>query len=248
MPTYVKEKDFSEKITNDRVSLWGEKTLKSDSILNKVYIRRLLIDIRKSIEGLLDSYILEKNDNIKKNVITSSIYSYLEVLSKRNAIQNDYDVEGKLIHRNWNDIYYRKEKPSKSIFQKYSAMFYYYIFCKFFKKSITYSKSNIFTHLFPFNKQVDEIDVLEDLKLGWAEENEKFEEDLDYYWEKEKPSLEWIENWLEKYEPVKYTTWKMIVPYEILEAYVYISPVKSVDIINLTFTLDSEGVSFEKEV
>jgi len=75
--------------------IWGQKTEQvKASALDRVNVRRLLIVLEKSISAALRYFVFEPNNEITRFRITSTIESFLDLLSARGAFQRELGDRG----------------------------------------------------------------------------------------------------------------------------------------------------------
>ena len=75
--------------------IWGQKTEQvKASALDRVNVRRLLIVLEKSISATLRYFVFEPNNEITRFRITSTIESFLDLLSARGAFQRELGDRG----------------------------------------------------------------------------------------------------------------------------------------------------------
>jgi hypothetical protein len=75
------------KFQNTGVVIWGQKTLQvKDTALNRINVRRLLINLREYISGVAVNYVFENNTIATRNKLISAITPYMENVQSRQGI------------------------------------------------------------------------------------------------------------------------------------------------------------------
>jgi phage tail sheath protein FI len=76
-------------VTTSGVVIWGQKTtLRGESPLTRLAVRRLLIQIRKSARTLAQQYLFEPNSDGVAAALESSLSSLLSGILNNNGIEN----------------------------------------------------------------------------------------------------------------------------------------------------------------
>lgn len=81
------------------VVIWGQKTLllSTESSLNRIAVRRLLIDVRKAVRQIALNFLFEPNVERVTTVFASQITQYLSSVQARNGLQSfKVDIESPL--------------------------------------------------------------------------------------------------------------------------------------------------------
>ena len=75
------------KFQNTGVVIWGQKTLQvRDTALNRINVRRLLINLREYISGVALNYVFENNTAATRNRLISAITPYMENVQSRQGL------------------------------------------------------------------------------------------------------------------------------------------------------------------
>jgi len=75
------------KFQNTGVVIWGQKTLQvRDTALNRINVRRLLINLREYISGVAVNYVFENNTIATRNKLISAITPYMENVQSRQGL------------------------------------------------------------------------------------------------------------------------------------------------------------------
>lgn len=75
------------KFQNTGVVIWGQKTLQvRDTALNRINVRRLLINLREYISGVALNYVFENNTAATRNKLISAITPYMENVQSRQGL------------------------------------------------------------------------------------------------------------------------------------------------------------------
>ena len=109
------------KFPNTGVVIWGQKTLQiKDTALNRINVRRLLINLRTYISDVAKNYVFENNTSTTRNKLVNAITPYMEnVQSKQGLYAFRVQIDDTL---NTNDVIDRNQlvgkifvSPAKSI-------------------------------------------------------------------------------------------------------------------------------------
>jgi hypothetical protein len=100
------------KFQNTGVVIWGQKTLQvRDTALNRINVRRLLINLREYISGVALNYVFENNTAATRNRLISAITPYMEnVQSRQGLYAFRIDISDSL---NTNDVIDRNQLVGK---------------------------------------------------------------------------------------------------------------------------------------
>jgi hypothetical protein len=100
------------KFQNTGVVIWGQKTLQvRDTALNRINVRRLLINLREYISGVALNYVFENNTAATRNKLISAITPYMEnVQSRQGLYAFRIDISDAL---NTNDVIDRNQLVGK---------------------------------------------------------------------------------------------------------------------------------------
>jgi hypothetical protein len=100
------------KFQNTGVVIWGQKTLQvRDTALNRINVRRLLINLREYISGVALNYVFENNTAATRNKLISAITPYMEnVQSRQGLYAFRIDISDSL---NTNDVIDRNQLVGK---------------------------------------------------------------------------------------------------------------------------------------
>ena len=100
------------KFQNTGVVIWGQKTLQvRDTALNRINVRRLLINLREYISGVALNYVFENNTAATRNRLISAITPYMEnVQSRQGLYAFRIDISDAL---NTNDVIDRNQLVGK---------------------------------------------------------------------------------------------------------------------------------------
>lgn len=75
------------KFPNSGVVIWGQKTLQvKDTALNRINVRRLLINLRTYISGVANNYVFENNTTVTRNKLVNAITPYMENVQTRQGL------------------------------------------------------------------------------------------------------------------------------------------------------------------
>ncbi len=75
------------KFQNTGVVIWGQKTLQvRDTALNRINVRRLLINLREYISGVALNYVFENNTIATRNRLINAITPYMENVQSRQGL------------------------------------------------------------------------------------------------------------------------------------------------------------------
>lgn len=75
------------KFQNTGVVIWGQKTLQvRDTALNRINVRRLLINLREYISEVANNYVFENNTIATRNSLISAITPYMENVQTRQGL------------------------------------------------------------------------------------------------------------------------------------------------------------------
>ena len=75
------------KFPNTGVVIWGQKTLQvKDTALNRINVRRLLINLRTYISGVANNYVFENNTTATRNKLVNAITPYMENVQTRQGL------------------------------------------------------------------------------------------------------------------------------------------------------------------
>lgn len=75
------------KFPTSGVVIWGQKTLQvQDTMLNRINVRRLLIDVKNYIGGTALNYVFEQNTTTTRNNLINAITPYLENIQNRQGL------------------------------------------------------------------------------------------------------------------------------------------------------------------
>jgi phage tail sheath protein FI len=75
------------KFQNTGVVIWGQKTLQVlDTALNRINVRRLLINLRTYIAGVANNYVFENNTQATRNKLINAITPYMENVQSREGL------------------------------------------------------------------------------------------------------------------------------------------------------------------
>ena len=75
------------KFQNTGVVIWGQKTLQvKDTALNRINVRRLLINLREYISSVANNYVFENNTIATRNKLISAITPYMENVQTRQGL------------------------------------------------------------------------------------------------------------------------------------------------------------------
>jgi hypothetical protein len=75
------------KFQTSGVVIWGQKTLQvRDTALNRINVRRLLINLREYISGVALNYVFENNTIATRNNLISAITPYMESVQSRQGL------------------------------------------------------------------------------------------------------------------------------------------------------------------
>lgn len=75
------------KFQTSGVVIWGQKTLQvRDTALNRINVRRLLINLREYISGVALNYVFENNTIATRNRLISAITPYMESVQSRQGL------------------------------------------------------------------------------------------------------------------------------------------------------------------
>ena len=75
------------KFQNTGVVIWGQKTLQVlDTALNRINVRRLLINLRTYIAGVSNNYVFENNTQATRNNLINAITPYMENVQSRQGL------------------------------------------------------------------------------------------------------------------------------------------------------------------
>jgi hypothetical protein len=75
------------KFPNSGVVIWGQKTLQvKDTALNRINVRRLLINLRTYISGVANNYVFENNTTVTRNKLVNAITPYMEDVQTRQGL------------------------------------------------------------------------------------------------------------------------------------------------------------------
>jgi phage tail sheath protein FI len=67
------------KFPNSGVVIWGQKTLQvKDTALNRINVRRLLINLRTFVSNTAKNYVFENNTDATRNKLVGDIVPYME--------------------------------------------------------------------------------------------------------------------------------------------------------------------------
>lgn len=76
------------KFPQEGITVWGQKTLlRSESSTNRVSVRMLLIEIKKTLSQTLRSFIFEPNDQVLWKQVAATINPYLADIQSRRGLQ-----------------------------------------------------------------------------------------------------------------------------------------------------------------
>jgi hypothetical protein len=69
------------------LAIWGQKTLQiKDTALNRINVRRLLINLRTYISNVANNYVFENNTTATRNSLVSAITPYMESVQSRQGL------------------------------------------------------------------------------------------------------------------------------------------------------------------
>jgi hypothetical protein len=104
----------------DGVKIWGQKNLQeTDTQLNRIAVRRLLLRMRKLIAIACRSLIFEPNDSVTKNAFLSTVTPILDNIRANRGI-SDYKIEVDSSE----EARERRELPAKIYFKPINSLEY----------------------------------------------------------------------------------------------------------------------------
>ena len=102
----------------DGVKIWGQKNLQeTDTQLNRIAVRRLLLRMRKLIAIACRSLIFEPNDSVTKNAFLSTVTPILDNIRANRGI-SDYKIEVDSSE----EARERRELPAKIYFKPINSL------------------------------------------------------------------------------------------------------------------------------